>query len=42
MTQKNEYGIFSFPVIIGALGFFVDVFDLLLFNIIRKPSLKSL
>ena len=42
MTQKKEYGILSLPVIVGALGFFVDVFDLLLFNIIRKPSLKSL
>lgn len=42
MTQQKEYGIFSLPVIVGALGFFVDVFDLLLFNIIRKPSLKSL
>ena len=42
MMQKKELGIFSLPVIVGALGFFVDVFDLLLFNIIRKPSLKSL
>lgn len=41
MTRKT-YGIFSLPVIVGALGFFVDVYDLLLFNIIRKPSLKDL
>jgi MFS family permease len=41
MRQK-QYGIFSLPVIVGALGFFVDVYDLLLFNIIRKPSLASL
>ncbi len=40
-TQK-QYGVFSLPVIVGALGFFVDVYDLLLFSIIRKPSLESL
>ena len=34
--------ILSLPVIVGALGFFVDVYDLLLYNIIRKPSLQSL
>jgi predicted MFS family arabinose efflux permease len=39
---KHRHGIFSLPVIVGALGFFVDVYDLLLFNIIRKPSLQSL
>ncbi len=41
-TTQKQYGIFSLPVIVGALGFFVDVFDLLLFSIIRKPSLESL
>ena len=40
--DKRPYGIFSLPVIVGALGFFVDVYDLLLFNIIRKPSLRDL
>ena len=40
-TQK-QFGILSLPVIVGALGFFVDVYDLLLFSIIRKPSLASL
>src|SRR3954468_495103 len=40
--DKDRHGIFSLPVIVGALGFFVDVYDLLLFNIIRKPSLQSL
>jgi putative MFS transporter len=41
-TTQKQYGVFSLPVIVGALGFFVDVFDLLLFSIIRKPSLESL
>ncbi len=40
--SKKELGIFSLPVIVGALGFFVDVYDLLLFGIIRKPSLSAL
>jgi putative MFS transporter len=30
------------PVIVGALGYFVDIYDLLLFSIVRVPSLKSL
>lgn len=41
-TTQKQYGVFSLPVIVGALGFFVDVYDLLLFSIIRKPSLASL
>lgn len=40
--QQKQYGIFSLPVIVGALGFFVDVYDLLLFNIVRKSSFKDL
>jgi MFS family permease len=40
--DKRTYGIFSIPVIVGALGYFVDIYDLLLFGIIRKPSLASL
>lgn len=41
MTKK-EYGILSLPVIVGSLGFFVDIYDLLLFNIVRKKSLADL
>lgn len=41
-VTPKQYGVFSLPVIVGALGFFVDVYDLLLFSIIRKPSLESL
>jgi MFS transporter, putative metabolite:H+ symporter len=40
--QQKQYGIFSLPVIVGALGFFVDIYDLLLFSIVRKTSLKDL
>jgi MFS family permease len=40
--QQKQYGIFSLPVIVGALGFFVDIYDLLLFNIVRRASFKEL
>lgn len=34
--------LFSVPVIVAALGYFVDIYDLLLFSIVRVPSLKAL
>jgi MFS transporter, putative metabolite:H+ symporter len=40
--QPKQYSIFSLPVIVGALGFFVDIYDLLLFNIVRRASFKDL
>ena len=40
--QQKQYGIFSLPVIVGALGFFVDIYDLLLFNIVRRASFHDL
>jgi len=41
MTKKH-IAVFSLPVIVAALGYFVDIYDLLLFNIVRIPSLRSL
>ncbi|MDN3677723.1 MFS transporter [Flavobacterium paronense] len=42
-TTKEKFRIlFSFPVIIASLGYFVDIYDLLLFGIVRIPSLKSM
>lgn len=41
MTAK-KYGIFSVPVIVAALGYFVDIYDLLLFTIVREPSLAGI
>jgi MFS family permease len=32
----------SIPVIVAALGYFVDIYDLLLFSIVRIPSLRGL
>jgi MFS transporter, putative metabolite:H+ symporter len=40
--QSKPPGIFSLPVIVGALGFFVDIYDLLLFNIVRRSSFADL
>lgn len=34
--------LFVIPVIVAALGYFVDIYDLLLFSIVRIESLKSL
>ncbi|RYC71840.1 MULTISPECIES: MFS transporter [Spirosoma] len=41
-TQAAPAGLFSLPVIVAALGYFVDIYDLLLFGIVRVPSLKDL
>ena len=41
MNQK-QYSLFSLPVIVGSLGFFVDIYDLLLFSIVRKSSFRDL
>ena len=40
--QEKLRILFSFPVIIAALGYFVDIYDLLLFGIVRIPSLTDL
>ena len=40
--SPRSTSIFQLAVIVSALGFFVDVYDLLLFAIIRKPSLAAI
>jgi putative MFS transporter len=43
MTEKkNSRLLFSLPVIVAALGYFVDIYDLLLFSVVRKASLSEL
>lgn len=42
MTQHQKVGLLSIPVIVAALGYFVDIYDLLLFSIIRVKSLQGL
>jgi len=40
--QQKPTSIFNIAVIVAALGYFVDIYDLLLFTIVRKPSLVSI
>ncbi len=40
--EKNSRLLFSLPVIVAALGYFVDIYDLLLFSVVRMKSLKDL
>ncbi|RYY64852.1 MAG: MFS transporter [Chitinophagaceae bacterium] len=40
--MSRRHSIFSFALVVAALGYFVDIYDLLLFSIIRIPSLQSL
>src|ERR1041385_3009239 len=43
MLKQNDLKLlFSVPVIVAALGYFVDIYDLLLFSIVRLPSLEAL
>ena len=43
MKPRAPYrDIFQPAVIVGALGYFVDIYDLILFSIVRIPSLKDL
>lgn len=41
-NQEKIKHLLSLPVIVAALGYFVDIYDLLLFGIVRVPSLKDL
>ena len=40
--QKQTASVLNIAVLVAALGYFVDIYDLLLFNIVRVPSLGSL
>ena len=40
--QMSKGSIFSITVVVAALGYFVDIYDLLLFQIVRIKSLESL
>ena len=41
MPARSQ-SVFSIAVIVAALGYFVDIYDLLLFTIVREPSLQGL
>jgi MFS family permease len=42
MNQNKQIGLLSLPVFVAALGYFVDVYDLLLFTIVRQTSVMSI
>jgi len=42
MQQRTSTSVFNIAVIVAALGYFVDIYDLLLFTIVREPSLKAI
>jgi MFS transporter, putative metabolite:H+ symporter len=41
MDKKSLRQLFSIPVIVAALGYFVDIYDLLLFTIVKSPSMRG-
>ncbi|WP_005037111.1 MFS transporter [Holophaga foetida] len=42
MSESRIKAIFNLTVLVAALGYFVDMFDLLLFPILRQPSLRDM
>ncbi len=42
MQQQKVVSLLSIPVLVAALGYFVDIYDLLLFSIVRVQSLRDL
>ena len=42
MQPAKTGSVFNIAVIVAALGYFVDIYDLLLFTIVREPSLRDL
>ncbi|HQS05133.1 MAG TPA: MFS transporter, partial [Daejeonella sp.] len=40
MEKKTK--LLNAAVLVASLGYFVDIYDLLLFSIVRVPSLRSL
>ncbi len=42
MLKEHTTNPFNIVVIVAALGYFVDIYDLILFSIVRIPSLQSL
>ena len=40
-TIPHQRTMLSLPVIVAALGYFIDIYDLVFFSIVRVPSLKE-
>jgi len=39
--QKNNHSVLNIAVVVAALGYFVDIYDLLLFTIVKKSSVLA-
>ena len=42
MIKKGHTNPLNIVVIVAALGYFVDIYDLILFSIVRVPSLQAI
>lgn len=40
MNNKSKPSIFNWLIIVAALGYFVDIYDLVLFNVVKRESLE--
>ena len=40
--SSKELGLFSFPVLIAMFGYFVDVYDIVIFSVVRIQSLQEM
>jgi len=40
--NRDNSSVFNLTVVVAALGYFVDIYDLLLFTIVREPSLRGI
>ena len=40
--SSNELGLFSYPVFIAMFGYFVDVYDIVIFSVVRIESLQQM
>jgi putative MFS transporter len=41
-NKGQQQSVFSLAVLVAALGYFVDIYDLLLFTIVKKPSMLAI
>lgn len=41
-TPAAWRGVFTVTVVVAALGYFVDIYDIVLFNVVRRPSCSEL
>jgi MFS transporter, putative metabolite:H+ symporter len=42
MSEKNKQFLTYFIIVVAACGYFVDIYDLILFNVIKKDSLEAI